>query len=225
MPNDVLMFKPSGFSIAMGNASKDVQAEADAVTDSYDDEGFAKAVEKFILTRKRRMTPVIDVQPDGASCRTPRRGVGSGARPRHTGADSAVACPAAPRQRRLYGLLAPSRSASRFPWDRTHVFFGDERFVPHDHPDSNYRMAREAMLANVPMPEAQVHPWQTDGDPERTALHYADTLKRFYGTDTLDPGQPAVRRDVARSGRRRAHGLAVSRRRRAARARPPGRRP
>ncbi len=49
MPNDVLMFKPSGFSIAMGNASKEVQAQADAVTDSYDDEGFAKAVERFIL--------------------------------------------------------------------------------------------------------------------------------------------------------------------------------
>jgi Cof subfamily protein (haloacid dehalogenase superfamily) len=49
MPNDVLMFKPSGFSIAMGNASKEVQGEADAVTDGYDDEGFAKAVERFIL--------------------------------------------------------------------------------------------------------------------------------------------------------------------------------
>ncbi len=49
MPNDVLMFRPSGFSIAMGNSSKDVQAEADAVTDSYEDEGFAKAVERFIL--------------------------------------------------------------------------------------------------------------------------------------------------------------------------------
>ncbi len=48
-PNDVLMFKPSGFAIAMGNASEAVQKEADAVTDSYDDEGFAKAVEKFIL--------------------------------------------------------------------------------------------------------------------------------------------------------------------------------
>ena len=48
-PNDVLMFKPSGFSIAMGNASEAVQKEADAVTDSYDDEGFAKAVERFIL--------------------------------------------------------------------------------------------------------------------------------------------------------------------------------
>ena len=49
MPNDVLMFKPSGFSIAMGNASEAVQAQADAVTDSYEDEGFAKAVERFIL--------------------------------------------------------------------------------------------------------------------------------------------------------------------------------
>jgi Cof subfamily protein (haloacid dehalogenase superfamily) len=49
-PNDVLMFKPSGFSIAMGNASDAVQGEADAVTDSYDDEGFAKAVEKFLLS-------------------------------------------------------------------------------------------------------------------------------------------------------------------------------
>ncbi len=49
MPNDVLMFKPSGFSIAMGNASAEVQGEADAVTDSYEDEGFAKAVERFLL--------------------------------------------------------------------------------------------------------------------------------------------------------------------------------
>ncbi len=48
-PNDVLMFKPSGFAIAMGNASEAVQKAADAVTDSYDDEGFAKAVEKYLL--------------------------------------------------------------------------------------------------------------------------------------------------------------------------------
>ena len=49
-PNDVLMFKPSGFSIAMGNASDAVKGEADGVTDSYDDEGFAKAIERFILS-------------------------------------------------------------------------------------------------------------------------------------------------------------------------------
>ena len=49
MPNDVLMFRKSGLSIAMGNASPEVKSEADLVTDSYDDEGFAKAMERFIL--------------------------------------------------------------------------------------------------------------------------------------------------------------------------------
>jgi hypothetical protein len=48
-PNDVLMFKRSGFSIAMGNASDQVKTEASATTDSYNDEGFAKAIERFIL--------------------------------------------------------------------------------------------------------------------------------------------------------------------------------
>ncbi len=48
-PNDVLMFKRSGFSIAMGNASDQVKAEASAVTDSYNEEGFAKAMESFVL--------------------------------------------------------------------------------------------------------------------------------------------------------------------------------
>ena len=49
MPNDVLMFKKSGFSIAMGNSSDDVKKQASATTDSYNDEGFAKAVERFLL--------------------------------------------------------------------------------------------------------------------------------------------------------------------------------
>ena len=49
MPNDVLMFRKGGFSIAMGNASNEVMAQASAVTDSNEDEGFAKAVRKFVL--------------------------------------------------------------------------------------------------------------------------------------------------------------------------------
>ena len=50
MPNDVLMFRQGGFSVAMGNASDAVKAEADAVTDSNEEDGFAKAVERFLLT-------------------------------------------------------------------------------------------------------------------------------------------------------------------------------
>jgi 6-phosphogluconolactonase len=89
----------------------------------------------------------------------------------------------------LYGLLAADPFRDRFPWDRTHLFFGDERFVPPDHPDSNYRMAREAMIAHVPIPAAQVHPWDISGNPEHSALQYADTLQRFYGANTLDPAR------------------------------------
>jgi hydroxymethylpyrimidine pyrophosphatase-like HAD family hydrolase len=50
-PNDVLMFKRSGLSIAMGNASPEVQKQANFVTTSYEDEGFANGVERFILPR------------------------------------------------------------------------------------------------------------------------------------------------------------------------------
>jgi hypothetical protein len=49
MPNDLLMFRKSGFSIAMGNSSDEVKAQASAVTDSNENEGFAKAVRKLIL--------------------------------------------------------------------------------------------------------------------------------------------------------------------------------
>ena len=51
MPNDVLMFRKSGFSVAMGNSSSEVKAEASAVTDSNEEEGFANAVDKFVLCR------------------------------------------------------------------------------------------------------------------------------------------------------------------------------
>src|SRR5690348_12620401 len=51
----------------------------------------------------------------------------------------------------LYALLTSDRFSSRFPWQRVHWFWGDERFVPHDDPESNYRMAREAMLAKAPV--------------------------------------------------------------------------
>ena len=135
------------------------------------------------------MSPVLDIQPDGAAVAR-RAAAWVTERALATPGRFAWSLSGGSTPKALYALLAAEPFVSRFPWDRTHVFFGDERFVPHDHPDSNYRMAREAMLAHVPLSEAQVHPWQTDGDPEHAALHYADTLKRFYGGDTLDPARP-----------------------------------
>jgi hydroxymethylpyrimidine pyrophosphatase-like HAD family hydrolase len=52
MPNDVLMFEKSGVSIAMGNASKEVQSSATYVTATNEDEGFAKAIEEFVLNAR-----------------------------------------------------------------------------------------------------------------------------------------------------------------------------
>jgi 6-phosphogluconolactonase len=93
--------------------------------------------------------------------------------------------------RPVYELLATSEIASRFPWSRVHWFWGDERFVPHDHPDSNFGMAREAFLSRVPVPRDNVHAIPTEGlSPEEAAAAYEATLKRFYGADTLASGRP-----------------------------------
>ena len=93
--------------------------------------------------------------------------------------------------RRLYECLAAPEIASRFPWNRAHWFWGDERFVPHEHPDSNFRMARDAFLSRVPVPRDNIHAVPTEGlSPEQAAAAYETTLKRFYGADTLAPDRP-----------------------------------
>ena len=65
----------------------------------------------------------------------------------------------------LFALLASDEFIGRFPWQRVSWYWGDERFVPYDHPESNYRMTREAMLAKAPVPPENVHPVPADGTP------------------------------------------------------------
>ena len=63
--------------------------------------------------------------------------------------------------------------------------------MPHDHPDSNFGMARDAFLSRLPIPAANVHAIPTEGlSPENAAAAYEATLKRFYGADTLISGRP-----------------------------------
>jgi 6-phosphogluconolactonase len=93
--------------------------------------------------------------------------------------------------RPLYERLATPAFAARFPWRRVHWFWGDERFVSHDHPDSNYRMVHQALFSQVPVPEDNIHAIPTVGlTPEQAAMTYEATLKEFYGADALDPKQP-----------------------------------
>jgi 6-phosphogluconolactonase len=91
----------------------------------------------------------------------------------------------------LYHLLAEPPYRDRFPWDRTHVWWGDERFVPPDDALSNFRMVREALLDHAPIPAANIHAVPTQGlNPEAAAAAYQDALQAAYGSDHLDPDRP-----------------------------------
>ncbi|MBO0712531.1 MAG: 6-phosphogluconolactonase [Acetobacteraceae bacterium] len=90
----------------------------------------------------------------------------------------------------LYSLLASEEFRDRFPWQQVSWFWGDERFVPYDHPESNYRMAREAMLAKVPVPPENIFPIPTNGEPEEAARRYERAMQEAYRAPTLDPSRP-----------------------------------
>ncbi len=67
------------------------------------------------------------------------------------------------------------------PWEKIHVFWGDERYVPADHPDSNQGMARHAWLDKVGIPEANIHPMPTDGEsPAADAAKHESQLREFF---------------------------------------------
>ena len=79
----------------------------------------------------------------------------------------------------LYGLLASEAYASSIPWDRVLLFWGDERYVSHDHEKSNYRMTREALLDHVPLNPEHIFPIPTSAtNPNDAARDYAATLKK-----------------------------------------------
>ena len=91
----------------------------------------------------------------------------------------------------LYHRLAGHAIASRFPWGRVQWFWGDERFVPHDNPNSNYHMAYEALFSRVPVPEDHIHPIPTEGlSPEQAAAHYQKLLQVYYGEERLAGNRP-----------------------------------
>lgn len=87
--------------------------------------------------------------------------------------------------RSLYSLLAKNYAA--FDWHRTFLFFGDERHVPPDHQDSNYRMVNEALLSRVPIPAENVYRIHAElPDAAMAASGYEDKLRTFF---KLGPGE------------------------------------
>ena len=79
----------------------------------------------------------------------------------------------------LYEAIA----TQNLPWQKIHVFWGDERYVPANHPDSNQGMARRAWLDKVDIPATNIHPMPTDGtSPEADAAKHEAELQQFFGT-------------------------------------------
>lgn len=79
--------------------------------------------------------------------------------------------------RPLYEAIA----TQPLPWDKIHVFWGDERYVPPTHPDSNEGMARKAWLDHVPIPPDHVHPMMSDGvEPAIAAQRHDQHLREFF---------------------------------------------
>ncbi len=91
----------------------------------------------------------------------------------------------------LHALLADpvEHFRGRISWAATHVFFGDERCVPPDHPDSNYGAARRSLLAHVPLPASNVHRLRGEDDPLAAAAAYEAELRRVV---PVEPGLPRL---------------------------------
>ena len=82
--------------------------------------------------------------------------------------------------RRVYELLATERFKNRVEWPQVYLFFGDERCVPPEHPDSNYAMAYEALLSRAPIPAKNVHRIVGEGNANENALAYEYQLRSFF---------------------------------------------
>ncbi len=87
--------------------------------------------------------------------------------------------------RRLYTLLGEAPWRERIEWKRVHLFWADERCVPPDHNESNYRLVAETFLSRVDLPEDHIHRIRGEEEPELAARVYEEELRRFSRPEAL----------------------------------------
>lgn len=97
----------------------------------------------------------------------------------------AVALSGGSTPRALYSLLATPQFSPRIPWPHVHLFWGDERCVAQNHPESNYRMVRETLLSKIEIPTENVRGMAGEKEPRIAADEYEQELKEFF---QLAPG-------------------------------------
>lgn len=81
----------------------------------------------------------------------------------------------------LYSLLSSPAITEKIPWERIHFFHGDERFVAHNHPDSNFAMIAENLFSRIPSPKVNIYPVQTSlPTPKDAAQAYETTIRQTF---------------------------------------------
>ncbi len=85
----------------------------------------------------------------------------------------------------FFSVLSTNEYRSGISWDRVHFFWTDERCVPPDNPDSNYKLAFDLLLSKVPLPETNIHRIPGERDPEEAARIYDRDLKVYFGNQAI----------------------------------------
>jgi len=84
--------------------------------------------------------------------------------------------------RRLYVLLASEEYSHQIDWERVHFFWVDERCVPKDHEESNFKVSFDSVLSKVSMPVENIHRIMGEEDPEKAARDYENEIRESFGT-------------------------------------------
>ncbi len=101
-----------------------------------------------------------------------------------SGGRSVMALPGGNTPRGLFHLLARAPYQSLLPWTQVHFFWGDERYVPKDSPQSNYRLAHEAFFVPLAIPGENIHRIRVEyGSPEQAAADYQQRIREFFQLD------------------------------------------
>jgi len=82
--------------------------------------------------------------------------------------------------KQTYKNLSQSFYKDKIPWNKTFLFWGDERFVPEDDPQNNFKMTNDILIKKIPVPRNQIFPISTKGKPVNCALQYEETIKNFF---------------------------------------------
>jgi 6-phosphogluconolactonase len=92
----------------------------------------------------------------------------------------AVALSGGSTPKAFYALLATAEYRNRLDWSCVHLFWSDERCVPPEHPESNFRMVQESLLSKVEIPRENIHRMAGEKEPQAAAADYENELRMFF---------------------------------------------